>query len=367
MSTGDGSDGEAVSKTFGSWWAASHEVIVSEGIVVVVIGGEVVGGADVGGDQGCLGLGSLGLLAALVGSLLGLHLLIAKGRQGAGHLFDLVTRELLSELLGKLLEEEGVVRLLGGGGDDGGQSVAQLLELSLSRRVEQRQGSKVDRVGRILRIEGDGSAGSSGFAAVADANLTKQVLGVTEVSLLLSTAEALAALSLSLLLLRSLLVDEGLGARGLVLSDTLSLGLLVRLGFGEGLDLGLSGLALLLALYLGILGGIPRVDNLKTRLSVNGRDGNGAEARTYIAVIFFIVELAAADGSNRRRRRRGAGLALLVIWASSGQRNAARDVEKQRVLFRDRAGPHRRASPQAKGKTPNYGMHTLARRMMAFW
>ena len=247
---------------------ASHEVVVSEGVVVVIVSGKVVG-VGAGGDEGRLGLGSLGLLAALLGSLLGLHLLIAESSQGAGDLLDLVAGEFRGELLGEFLEEEGVVGLLGGSGDDGGQSVAQLLKLTLSRGVEQRKRGNVDSVGRVLGVNDDGGAGGRSLAAVADANSAKHVLGVRKVGLLLGAAETFAALSLSLVLL-FLLVLASRGAGGLVLSDALSLGLLVGLGLGKSLGLGLGGLALLLALYFGVFGGIPRIEDLMASY-VSGR------------------------------------------------------------------------------------------------
>ena len=154
------------------------------------------------------------------------------------------------------------MRLLGGGGDDGGQGVAQLFKLTLSRGVEQRQRAQVDGVVGILGVDGDGGAGRCSLAAVADADGAEEVLGVSQVGLNLGAAEALATLGLGLLL--SIRVELGFGssAGSLVLGDAIGLGLLVGLGLGEGLGLGLGSLALLLALYLGIFGGIPRVKDL---------------------------------------------------------------------------------------------------------
>src|SRR5699024_9661777 len=53
------------------------------------------------------------------------------------------------------------------------------------------------------------------------------------------------------------------GTLGLVAGDALGLALLVRGGFGGSLGLGLGGLAFLFTLYLGILGGIPRLEHLR--------------------------------------------------------------------------------------------------------
>lgn len=81
-----------------------------------------------------------------------------------------------------------------------------------------------------------------------------------EVGLLLGGGEALALLGLGLLfrvvpvapLLKSLALGDLLG-------DTDRLGLLVGLGLGVGLGFGLGGLPFLLALDLGVFGGVPRV------------------------------------------------------------------------------------------------------------
>ena len=229
---------------------------------VVVVGGNVrrVGAA---GDERRLGLGGLCLLAALVVGLFLLHLLVAETGEGAGHLLDLVAVHVPGEILDKLLEEEAVVGLFGVAGKNGGHGGAHRLKLLLGLGVEEGQGGQVDRVGGVLRVDDDGGAGGRGLAAGVEADGAKQVLGVMQIRLLLGAAQALAALGLGLLL-AALLVAFGTlpGALGLVIGDALDLALLLGRGLGISLGLGLGRLSLLLALYLGVFGGIPRVEDL---------------------------------------------------------------------------------------------------------
>lgn len=53
-----------------------------------------------------------------------------------------------------------------------------------------------------------------------------------------------------------------------MLGNTLGLGFLVGGGFGISLGFGLGGLLSFLTLYLGIFGGIPRVEDLKVMMRV---------------------------------------------------------------------------------------------------
>lgn len=87
-----------------------------------------------------------------------------------------------------------------------------------------------------------------------------------EVGLLLGAAEARPALGLGLVV-KVVGRGEGAGALGLELGDALGLGLFVRGGFGVGLGLGLGGLLGLLALYVGVFGGVPRVEDLDRTMS----------------------------------------------------------------------------------------------------
>lgn len=211
------------------------------------------------GQRG-LGLGRLALLPALVGRLLLLHLLVAKCGKGAGNLLDLVARQILGQLLGEFLQEQGVVRLLGAAGEDGAEDVAQLFKLQFRGRLEQRQGRDINRLGWIARVDGNGAAGGRRLAPAADPDVSEQVFGVPQVGLLLGAAQALAALRLGLVVIAVFLVGVGAGLRALrlALGYPLGLALLVGGGFGLGLGLRFGGLLGLLALNLGIFGGIPR-------------------------------------------------------------------------------------------------------------
>ena len=79
-----------------------------------------------------------------------------------------------------------------------------------------------------------------------------------QISLLLGAAQALAALGFGLVLVALILIGKLAGPLGLVLGDTLRLRLLVGGGLGVRLSFGLRGLLGLLALSLGVLGGVPR-------------------------------------------------------------------------------------------------------------
>ena len=206
-----------------------------------------------------LGLGGLGLLAALVGRLLLLHLLVAERRHGAGNLLDLVAGEVLGQLLGKLLQEQRVVRLLGARRDDGAQGGAQLLELRLGRGLEDWERAEVDRLVGVVRVDDD-VAGGRGLAPAADADGAEEVLGVAEIGLLLGAAQALALLRLGLILALVLLgLGAGAGPLGLAVGDSLGLALLVRGSLRLGLGLGFGSLLCLFALDFGVLSGVPRV------------------------------------------------------------------------------------------------------------
>lgn len=145
-----------------------------------------------------------------------------------------------------------------------------------------------------------------------------------EVSILLGLAETGSPLGLVLIaVVRSLSIGICLPL-GLLFLYPLCLALLVGGGFGFGLGLGLRCLSGLLALYFGIFGGVPGVENLVHSVRLWGkrwwgiisttkaeRDGAGQIVRqkwtgrgrggkkTYI-LLFLIVELAA--GNHRRGR-----------------------------------------------------------------
>ncbi len=238
----------------------SHEIIVTESLLIIVVSAEIVG-VGASGDQGGLGLSRLGLLATLVCSLLSLHLFVAESCETTRHLLDLLAGQVLSQLLSELKQESGVVCLLGRRSDDGSQGIAQLLELALGRRVEERKVGNVDSLTGIVGVNDNSSASSMALTSTADTNVAKQVFGVLQVGFLLLTTKTVTTFGLSLLLFRVIILSsERTGS--LVLSNALSLGFLISLGLGEGLGLGFVSLLLLLALYLGIFSGVPRIENL---------------------------------------------------------------------------------------------------------
>lgn len=270
--------------------------LLSESILLVGVVSLSHGTTTANTSERGLGLGSLALFATLLGSLLLLELLVAESSQGASNLLDLVALEVLGELLGELLEEEGVVRLGRELADHGAEGGAEGLELGLGGGVEEGEGRDVDGVVGVLGVDLDNGALADDLAVVTDADAGKQVLGVLEIGLLLLAAEALAALGLGLLL-RIRILGQLAGALGLALGDALRLGLLVGGGFGLGLGLGLFSLLRLLALYLGVLGGIPRVENVAL-------------------VTLLIVEAAAAGGKDGRVG--GGRLLLFLVCGDEG-------------------------------------------------
>lgn len=78
----------------------------------------------------------LSLLAALLGSLLLLQLLVGQCSETAGDLLDLIARQVFAYGLRELLHEQCVVRPLAVGGEKRGQRLPQLCELVLGGRVE---------------------------------------------------------------------------------------------------------------------------------------------------------------------------------------------------------------------------------------
>jgi hypothetical protein len=112
---------------------------------------------------------------------------------------------------------------------------------------------------------------------------------VGQVGILLGATKALATLGgcLVLLIAEKTLLLALKSTLGLVLGDTLSLGLLAGGKFGISLSLGLGSLLSLLAFYLGVFRGIPGVED--------------------IAIILFILEDAAALNSSDRGGGRSAG------------------------------------------------------------
>ena len=235
----------------------SHEVIITELIVVVSSG---VGIGRPRHSQGRLRLGRLGLLAALLLCLLLLELLIAESRHGAGDLLDLVTGQLLGQLLRELDEEQRVVSLLGVAGDNGGHHLAELFELCLGLGVEKSHRGQVDQVVGVLGVRHAGPLDDclAGGRNTTDIT-TEEILGVLEISLLLGLSKAgpfggfiLVGLVVRILLVLLLTLCNPL-------LKALCLGLLVGLCFGLDLGLRLGGLLCLLALNLRVLSCVPGV------------------------------------------------------------------------------------------------------------
>lgn len=219
-------------------------------------------------NQRRLGLGSLGLLAALVCSLLFPHLLVAQGGDSTSKLLDLLAGHLLGEGLGEVLEEEAVLGVLCVARKDGAENCAEVFELSLGLGLENGQLGDVDSVGRIGRVDDDGSSSGLGPTS-ADSDISKHVGGMGKIGLLLGTSESLTLLGRGLLdHLNVGSVGPLFGSVGLVLSNTLALGLLGGGGSFSSLGLGLGGLALLLALYLGVFVGIPRIEDLGKKVGL---------------------------------------------------------------------------------------------------
>jgi len=132
-------------------------------------------------------------------------------------------------------------------------------------RVEERQGSNVDGFGRVVGIHDDSRTNGAGLAAAADADIAKEILGVAQVCFLFCATKSFTALSLRLFVIAVIFLLSGAGTGSLMRSDAFCFGLLVGCSLGSGLCFGLCGLALLFALYLGILGSIPGLENLDER------------------------------------------------------------------------------------------------------
>lgn len=235
-----------------------HDDSLSKVILLISTNIFCDGGVRTANSEGSLGLGGLGLLAALVGKLLLPLLLVTKSSQGTGKLLDLFARHLTCHILGEVLQEEAVVGLLGVSREEGGECGAERLELRLGGRVEDGQLSNVDGAVGILGIESNRGWLRS-RATGTDTNITKHVGSVLQIGFLLSLTESFATLSLRLLFVGLVTLGLLADSNSLVLGDALRLGLLCSGGGSKSLGLCLGGLLLLLTLGLGVFGGIPRV------------------------------------------------------------------------------------------------------------
>lgn len=132
-------------------------------------------------------------------------------------------------------------------------------------RVEEWQGGNVDGFGRVVGINDDSRADSVCLAAAANAYIPEEILGVAQVGFLFRATKSFTALRLSLFLITLVFLLSFAGTGGLVLSNALCFTLLEGCSLGSGLCFGLGSLALLFALYLGILGSVPGIENLGER------------------------------------------------------------------------------------------------------
>lgn len=235
-----------------------HEVIIGKTVVVLVV--VVVDLVVPVGIEGDLGLSSLALLVALVSRTLLAHLLVASGGEGASNLLDFGTGELLDKPAGEILSPEGVLGLLRLRSKEGNENVAQPGELVLGGGLEQGHGRQVDRVGGVFAVGNDDSLGGTAVAVQVD--VADQIGGVLQIGLLLGAAQAITALGLSLVRVVVVAVLSLLPPLLTMLFYPLRLGLFIRGRGSLGLGLSLGGLLRLLALYLRVLGCIPRVKNL---------------------------------------------------------------------------------------------------------
>lgn len=210
-----------------------------------------------------LSLSSLALLVTLISSALFALLLVTSRSKRTGHLLDLRTGQLLNESAGEFLRPERVLRLLGVGGDQRDQGIGQTGELVLSRRLEEGHRGEINGVGRVGRVSDDDSLGSTAVAVHVD--VREEIGRVLEVRVLLLSAHTFAALSLGLIRIEVAGVGFVETALLAVLFYPLGLGLFVGESSGLFRGLGFLGLLGLLALYLGVFGGVPRVENLLIR------------------------------------------------------------------------------------------------------
>jgi hypothetical protein len=176
---------------------------------------------------------------------------------------------------------------------------------------------------------------------------------MVQVRLYLCTAESFAAFCLGLVFVALLFIFSALTSTiGLVFGNALGLGFLVRGSFGEGLGLGLGGLALLLALYLGILGGIPRVKNLAST-SALFLEVDGMMPRSWKQVGDLLTSASSSSSSNWRRRAAvtggDEGGVLSSLSSSSGVKSGqlnATQVKEQDTM----QSPQSRIASKKKGR-----------------
>lgn len=141
-------------------------------------------------------------------------------------------------------------------GDDGDERIAELLELQLCLGIEEREGCQVDGGRGILRINNDSICGSGSFA-IADSDISKEVLSVSQVGLLFRASEAFSFRRLVFAALIGILLCSLSLMFGDPFRDPLTLGLLGSLLCLRGLRGLRRGCLGLLALNFRIFSGIP--------------------------------------------------------------------------------------------------------------
>lgn len=155
---------------------------------------------------------------------------------------------------------------------------------------------------------------------------------MAQVGLLLGAAKTGTAIGLSLVIFVAGLFLESAGSFGLFLGDTLLLGLLEGSSGGIGLCFGFGGLLGLFALYFGVFGGVPRVENLwyDARLVTSLADANfednkkGVERQVWWHRVCNRLTSSSSSSSSNWRRPRAAlvggeeGGVLESLSSSSG-------------------------------------------------
>lgn len=232
-----------------------HEVIISKTIITTV--GVVIDLVLPIRNKRNLSLSSLRLLVSLIRSTLLTHLLITSSSERTGNLLDLSTRQLLHKLAGEILSPNRILRLLGVRRKQREKNIRQTVELVLSGRLEESHRRQIDGVGRVRRISDDDSLRSTTVALHID--VREEISRMLQVRVLLLLTKALAALSIGLIGVKVASLVFFAAPLLAAFLYPLGLGFLVRSGLSllRGLDLG--GLLSLLALDLGVFGGIPGV------------------------------------------------------------------------------------------------------------
>lgn len=258
-----------------------HEIIISHAVVVLcllvrsrVLRKTQSASATTRHVQASFCLRGLALLASLLCCLLLLQLLIGGRRKRRSNLLNIRRREFLDQRLTEIRRPESVLWLLALRRQKRHQRLCERLELQLRSRLEKGQIAQVDSRGRIRAVSDGYNCRLGGCATRlirVQIQITEQILRVLEVRLLLLPAQSRALLGGIFLCCGGLsggLLGGLFGAGFLLLGYALSLGLLVCCCFGLGLCLGLSGLALLLALDFAVFSFFPVIEDLVSEIEL---------------------------------------------------------------------------------------------------